>query len=391
MKTWISKKIKIDFLMSIHILMAILFILLAGLVISLNKEGKFSILIGCIAYLLLTTIRHYNISHGKNKIIQKVFSYIEGAIIIIISTFDKTNTILSIYVLLMMDITIDYDFRFSIIFAIFGYFAYMYKYIQPFIIYPLGTQIILILIGVFQIILYFGFAYLAKKYYSQNNKLKKTTAELNSKMIALEQITVLKERNRIAGEIHNTVGHQLTTALVQIEATQLLIDNDPTEVKRRLDIIKMQVRDGLQEIRKSINAINAEHEYENLHKSVQNLIHQVKTHANVNVDFQMMNINDAKLDLKKSIYHIILETITNAIRHGNCQKIKIEISNEKGIITLTSFNDGIVPTDYKYGYGLIHMKETIKTLGGSFSTKINGDGWFGIMAQLPLYSRKGME
>jgi signal transduction histidine kinase len=391
MKIWISKKRKIDFLMSIHILMAILFILLSGLIISLNKEGKFSILIGCIAYLLLTTIRHYNISHWENKIIKRAFPYIEGAIIIIISTFDITNSILSIYVLIMMDITIDYDFRFSIIFSTFGYFAYMYKYIQPFTLYPLGTQVLLFLIGVFQIILYFGFAYLAKKYYSQNNKLKKTTADLNSKMIALEQITLLKERNRIAGEIHNTVGHQLTTALVQIEATQLLIDNNPLEVKRRLDIIKMQVREGLQEIRKSINAINAEHEFEDLHKPIENLIHQVKTHANVNVDFQMTNISDAKLELKKSLYHFILETITNAIRHGNCQNIKIEITYEKGIITLTSFNDGIVPTDYKYGYGLIHMKETIKTLGGTFSTKINNDGWFGIMAQLPLYSRKGME
>ena len=76
-------------------------------------------------------------------------------------------------------------------------------------------------------------------------------------MITLEEMTLLKERNRIAGDIHNTVVHQLTTALVQVEAARMLMDKDPEGLMKRLDVIKDQVRTGLSELRRSVHTINA--------------------------------------------------------------------------------------------------------------------------------------
>ena len=86
---------------------------------------------------------------------------------------------------------------------------------------------------------------------------------------------------------------------------------------------------------------------------------------------------------------MILETITNAIRHGNGRRIKIRLERTAGRILLSCHNDGALPKRIQFGYGLKKIEESLKELGGTLSVKISEEGWFGLEAQVPTIFQGG--
>jgi signal transduction histidine kinase len=383
-KTGYTLKTSEKIFIYIHIIMLVLFLLICSHMMLFNIGQRVMLGLWCGVYLAAALVRHFWIAESKSNLLKWVFPYFEGVILLIIISIEITGTAMALVTLMTADIIIDYEYRYGIAFAALGYVLYMYKYIGAVPDLALSSTILIFIIGAVQTVLFNGFAFLAKKYSIQSGKLEKTTAELNAKMIALEQMAVLKERNRITGEIHNTIGHQLTTALIQVEAAQILVDKDSKEAIRRLGVVKEQLREGLKEIRNSINAINSQEEYKNLGQGINRLADQVKKHASVEIEVEMDEVEEIRISLKKVIYNIILESTTNAIRHGHCSKIKVKLIKEKNIIVIYSFNNGAVPTELKYGYGLSQIKENLKEAGGSLLIKINQDGWFGLVAKLPI-------
>jgi signal transduction histidine kinase len=219
-----------------HGAMVILFFLLVGLILSSNPEQRFLLAGGYLLYFLLSLFRHLYLARKKNRFWQGVFPYLEGLVVYLTIYVDVNTAGLSVLTLIIWDIALDYKYTYGGVYAFLGYLAYMSIYIRPLAHLPLANILLLFGIAAFQILLYVGFAFLAKGYSIQSRKLRETTAKLQARMIAAEEMTALKERNRIAVEIHNTVGHQLTTALVQIEAARMLFDQDPVESKKRMEI-----------------------------------------------------------------------------------------------------------------------------------------------------------
>jgi signal transduction histidine kinase len=371
-----------------HVAMLMLFLLLTVYVVTLNPARLLPMVALSTAYLALSLTRHFLLVDKKYKWLQLVLPYIEGLVLYLLNSIDVTNSSLSLYMVHISDIAVDYDYWYSSVFSFAGYVVYMTNYVQHFPHLSTSMRILAFVIAAFQIFIYVGLAILARQYSVQRQQLQHATADLHAKIIALEQMTLLKERNRIAGDIHNTVGHQLTTVLVQIEAAQMLLDKDKAEVMRRLGIIKDQVRDGLHELRKSINAINADSDYEDFDTAVKRLLEQAKLHAGVEVEYEMDDISPARLAVKKSLYHVIMESVTNAIRHGNCNKMNIKLVLDSGIVRVSAFNNGTVPRDITYGFGLNQMKDSLGKLGGALNIRIDKSGWFGLVAEVPLHPRK---
>ncbi len=372
-----------------HIAMLVLLALLVGLV-SISNPGPIpSLRFGYAVFFLLTLIRHFLLPVTKSHFLQGIFPYLEGLIVYLTVFFDGNTAGLSILTLLVWDIALDYRYTYGAVYAFSGYLAYMSIYIRPYVELPPLTIFLFFAIAAFQILLYVGFAFLAKSYSVQSRRLKQTTADLQSKMITAEEMTTLKERNRIAMEIHNTVGHQLTTALVQIEAALMVYDQDPGESKRRMQISKEQVQLGLNQLRDAIHTIKADRDYEDFSRAVEDLLNQVRVTTPVSVDAEFQDISDVRLPMKRTFFHMILECITNAIRHGHSRSISIRLIRHSGIIVLTCHNDGQLPKDFHYGFGLKKIEEQIAELGGTFSARINPDGWFGFEARVPVVSPKG--
>ncbi|QOY36729.1 AAA family ATPase [Anaerobacillus isosaccharinicus] len=199
-------------------------------------------------------------------------------------------------------------------------------------------------------------------------KVKERTKHLQNSHLAMAEALAekakLAERNRIAREIHDTVGHTLTTILVQIEAGKRLAKKDVHLAIQNLEQSQHQVRAGLNEIRTSLRTLS-DGDYSNqLIPSLRTFIKEVnhKTQIEIEHDFSDITLPP---DQKYVIYRAIQEGITNGIRHGEATKFNCFLKTSEDGLTFIFEDNGKGAENVKFGMGLSAMKERVEELRGS--------------------------
>ena len=198
-----------------------------------------------------------------------------------------------------------------------------------------------------------------------------------------------KERNRLAREIHDTIGHALTGIITGIDACMALMDVAPEVAKKQLGAIGEVARQGMTDVRRSVRALRPDAlEKFDLENALSRTINDMCTATNAEIEYQC----DTRLDCftedeEDMIYRIVQESITNAIRHGHANYIRVLIGCTGDTLQISVKDNGIGCKDIKEGFGLHHMKERLEMLGGSL--RYNGKEGFEVEACIPI--RRGME
>lgn len=227
--------------------------------------------------------------------------------------------------------------------------------------------------------------YFAKRQLIQNNQLNYLMQELKNKTSELEEASLIRERNRIAREIHDTLGHTLTGAIIQLEVAKKMVHKDPEKVEQ--SIIKTQeiTRKGFADVKRAIKALRpAVIDEETLIEGLNQLI----VHTANNYNFEVIpdiSLPDAVSDdMKISVYRIVQELITNSIRHGNSTQMRLSIEHQSDMLRVSGLDNGNGCKTIKEGNGLRGIRERVEHLNGKvyFSSK-EGEG-FGALIYLPL-------
>ncbi|TNJ61585.1 response regulator [Paenibacillus hemerocallicola] len=182
---------------------------------------------------------------------------------------------------------------------------------------------------------------------------------------ALAELSVMEERNRIAHEIHDVVGHTMTAAIVQLEAAYKLAERDIARSKEKLENAQQLVRKGLNDIRVSVRLLKDEGAAFELVPAMKELIRETEDSTGVSVDTTIGNLPDMNGLTRRVLYHALQEGLTNGIRHGRCQKFRFGLTATDAEIRLMLVNDGIPFADAKPGFGLTAMMERVHLLGGT--------------------------
>lgn len=225
----------------------------------------------------------------------------------------------------------------------------------------------------------------------QRNKITRAREEIEKKnkkleeaFASLEEMTILRERNRIAREVHDTMGHTLTTVYMGLEACQRLLDSDPKQAKERVVMVQGQIRKGLEELRNTIKAIHNQEEIIHMESAVEDLLAQTHKQTGLESTMRVCLHSSIPLEVKKILLRVLQEGITNAIKHGGCTEITVEIEENRDGISLILQDNGMGVDKVTYGFGLYFMRERIHELDGELSVQSKkGDG-FQLLVQLPL-------
>ena len=193
-----------------------------------------------------------------------------------------------------------------------------------------------------------------------------------------------RERNRLAREIHDTLGHTLTGILAGLDACLTTIDISPQETKKQLEMIAGVTRQGINEVRRSVNKLRPDAlERLNLESAIRKMIIEVESVSNTRITF-VSEVAPLKFDADEedAIYRVIQESITNAIRHGKATQIRIHIESVNGEIILTIKDNGVGCKEMKKGFGTRHIVERIQMLKGS--VEFDGSDGFTVTARIPI-------
>ncbi|WP_248924424.1 ATP-binding protein [Paenibacillus hamazuiensis] len=203
----------------------------------------------------------------------------------------------------------------------------------------------------------------------RTTELEETHRQLQASMRetfeALGEVAIYEERNRIAHDIHDILGHRLTGAALQLEAVKRLIRHDPDNALSKLESALHSVRGGLEDVRSAVRMMKDDIRNGDLEQSIRELAEDTEELTGATVDMQFGTIPTLDAMQKKVLYHAFQEGLTNGLKHGSGKQFRFRLASDNRMLTFRLWNDGAPYMSAPYGFGLTAMKERILHLGGS--------------------------
>lgn len=262
-----------------------------------------------------------------------------------------------------------------------AYISFLPKFTASLISFIRGF-LSLINLMLFIIILLTYAIYLISREEELKNKLA-VSKEFKTVAALTEHISHDKDRQRLARDIHDTIGHTLTGFAVGLDAAIVLIDINPEAAKKQLHKVSAAVKEGLVNIRQALNRIRpgALDNY-TFKAALEKMLSEFEmiSHLKISLEYNWGEDNLAKTT-EDVIFHIIEETVTNSLRHGHAKKLTVTCNLNNNYYELIMHNDGIDALDFKAGIGLTYLKDLVSSLGGTI--KFDGHNGFTTVVEIP--------
>ena len=212
----------------------------------------------------------------------------------------------------------------------------------------------------------------------KTERLMKKSSELMERQDYEIENATLNERNRIAREIHDTVGHLLSSSILQIGALMAITKDDTG--KMYLEQIKDTLTEGMDSIRNSIH--NIHEDSMNLERKITGLVNNY-AFCNININYKINN--DFSMKQKYTILFIVKEAMTNTMKHSDATVINMVFAEMPGFYKIIIEDNGTVNSseqelsdndvkENKKNMGLVGMYERVMELNGIINIE-QKEGW----------------
>ncbi|MCX6054451.1 MAG: sensor histidine kinase [Chloroflexi bacterium] len=216
-------------------------------------------------------------------------------------------------------------------------------------------------------------------------QLSEANKHLSEYADRVQELTITQERNRMAREIHDGLGHYLTTINMQIQAAKALIKNGNDKSKELLSTAQNLTSVALEDVRNSVFALRQNpNELLPLQERIEEMARSNSSSARsiiVEVYGETRQISP-QIDL--TLFRAAQETINNANKHSSASEIRIILDyTDKNSISLISSDDGVGTGEIINGFGLTGIQERIRLLKGNMTIATSIGKGFKIHIMIP--------
>lgn len=199
-----------------------------------------------------------------------------------------------------------------------------------------------------------------------------------------EELATLRERNRLAREIHDNLGHYLTAINMQLEAAQAVLDTDPARTRDILIKAQSLTKEGLAEIRRSIQALRAGSiENRTLPEAIQQLIEEHQAAGGL-VEYHVEGEKRPCLPaIEMTLYRLVQEGLTNIRKHAGAAHAQVKLQYDEHHLRLKIEDDGAGSSQTDGGFGLLSSKERVQLVGGTLVIHTQPGHGFQLQVEIP--------
>jgi signal transduction histidine kinase len=193
-----------------------------------------------------------------------------------------------------------------------------------------------------------------------------TLREMSAKLIDAQE----RERHRIALELHDEVGQQLS--LVEFEVARLRAEVDTSSFRSRLERLADLISEASRTVREISHALfPAKLQYLGLAKALHGLCRDISQETSLSVAFEFENLPETlPAPIALCLYRVVQEALHNTAKHGHAHKAKVELQINAGRLQLNIVDDGkgFKAEGHGYeGFGLASMRERLRAVDGSMN------------------------
>jgi signal transduction histidine kinase len=203
-------------------------------------------------------------------------------------------------------------------------------------------------------------------------KLITAHRRLRNYALQIENQATLQERNRIAREIHDSVGHYLTAQSIQLENTALFLAQDQDKAASHLQKARQLGKEALANIRSSVASLRKnplQEGFTSLETILAKLVAEFKLNTNIAIASEISIASSLSTETITALYRIVQEALTNIAKHSRATQASLLIKETAGTIyfSLKDNGCGFNRADNTTGFGLQGMQERTEALNGKFS------------------------
>jgi signal transduction histidine kinase len=224
----------------------------------------------------------------------------------------------------------------------------------------------------------------------QRQALAQANAQLSHYAATLEQLSVSRERNRLARELHDTLAHTLSGVTVQLEAVNALWNTDAKAAHAILTQSLETTRTGLTETRRALQALRTSPvEDLGLALALRNLAESLTTRTGLALDLRLPDdLDDLGPAVEQCVYRVAQEALANVDRHASARRLSVQLDRQDQQLILTIADDGrgfapnaALPEDQ---FGLKGMQERAEIAGGKLEVESCPGGGTTVRLNVPV-------
>jgi signal transduction histidine kinase len=218
----------------------------------------------------------------------------------------------------------------------------------------------------------------------ETDRLAKELEEANARLRASAERdrahAALSERNRIARDIHDGLGHYLTTIAVQLEAARTLLPTDPAQAAATIARAERQSREALDEVRRSVRTLRSDAPPPDLRDSLAGLVAESGLAARFHIHGDPRPLPPAAVD---ALFRTAQEGLTNVRKHAGTKQVRVTLSYETPVTSLMIEDEGRGSGGSSGGFGLTGLRERLEAIGGRLHAANRPEGGFLLKAEIP--------
>ncbi|WP_231571637.1 sensor histidine kinase [Gordoniibacillus kamchatkensis] len=219
-----------------------------------------------------------------------------------------------------------------------------------------------------------------------HKKLQETYAELQEATVHSMRYAALEERTRLAREIHDGLGHELTSLIVQLQALEIMLPQNPEKASQNVSQLLDISRQAMAEVRMAVREWSDDDTGLGL-IALKGLVSKIRGRSSVACEFVLdSEVSEWPVETGIVLYRVLQESLTNVLRHSNATSVLIRLkeADERIVMTVSDNGQYTDHTPLIPGFGLKGILERCRLHGGTCSFSSEKPHGLRIEVALPI-------